>query len=89
MDEQKTDDSEMRHLIADLLLDHQPSFQCDGDFGEIQWVECTCDDQYFVETEADYKVHAQHQAAVLVERLFPRVAEPEPPASTTQEADRD
>lgn len=65
------EDAGMRHFIADLLLAHQPSFQVDGDYGEQQWVECACDSEYFVDTDAGYEEHVQHQAAVLVERLFP------------------
>ena len=48
--------------IEDVLEEHQPVFESDGDYGEMQWVECSCGDEYFVDTDADEATHRAHVA---------------------------
>lgn len=52
--------------LADLLAAHAPSHQVDGDYGETQWIECICDSEYFVDTDAGWDEHRAHVAAVLI-----------------------
>jgi hypothetical protein len=63
-------------VAGGVLAGHRIVFQSDGDYGELQWIECTCDyeqrDNWTGDTEAD---HDAHVAAVLAEALAPMVAE--------------
>lgn len=50
-----------------ILAKHEPSYQVDGDYGERQWIECTCDSEYFVETDAGWAEHRAHVAQMVLE----------------------
>lgn len=48
--------------IEAVLEAHLPVFCSDGDYGEMQWVECSCEDEYYVDTDAGEIEHRAHLA---------------------------
>lgn len=55
-------------MFASLLAEHAESPQCDGDYGEMQWLECSCGADWDEPEGSEYRAgYERHVAEVLTD----------------------
>jgi hypothetical protein len=61
--------------MEEIIAGHEMVYEIDGDYGTEQWVECSCNSSYWVDTDANEAAHHAHVAHELAALGFGNAAE--------------